>query len=265
MGNTKTMGDAILKSFAATVFAGAFAIIIGCVFIFTQGDNKPIERAEAISYSGTFASYKTYKNYCGIHFEDGSKYEVYPHTETQEFHDTMKSLKEGTMLYLLINPNNHYVAEIKTDTEELLNFELSQKEIDSYDNGYIWIGIFACLSGVFLICYAVISKISAKKEKERRAKKKNPNAIRFADKNVKCKILLEATVVKYRVCYRRVKMTNELVVNGLVYDEKKAVIEFEHKLFANIDNHVIEAGLDEQSYSYIKFDNKLIKNKKRII
>ena len=221
MGYTKTMGDAILKSFAATVFAGAFAIIIGCVFIFTQGDNKPIERAEAISYSGTFASYKTYKNYCGIHFEDGSKYEVYPHTETQEFHDTMKSLKEGTILYLLINPNNHYVAEIKTDTEELLNFELSQKEIDSYDNGYIWLGIFACLSGVFLICYAVISKISAKKEKERRAKKKNPNAIRFADKNVKCKILLEATVEKYRICYRRVKITNELVVNGLVYDEKK--------------------------------------------
>ena len=30
-------------------------------------------------------------------------------------------------------PNNEYVVEIRTDKDELLNFETSQKEIDSYD------------------------------------------------------------------------------------------------------------------------------------
>ena len=42
-------------------------------------------------------------------------------------------------------------------------------------------------------------------------------------------------------------------------------IEFAHNLSAVIDGHKIEAGYDEDSYSYIIFDGKRIAEKRRII
>ena len=70
---------------------------------------------------------------------------------------------------------------------------------------------------------------------------------------------------EYQICYRRVKSTNELVINGQVYDEKKGIIEFEHKLCATISGHNIEVGYDTESFSYMVFDGKTIKRKKRWI
>lgn len=61
------------------------------------------------------------------------------------------------------------------------------------------------------------------------------------------------------------KSVNELVINGRVYDEKKGVVEFEHRLCAVIDGHTVEAGYDEDSYSYILFDGELVKRKRRWI
>jgi len=82
---------------------------------------------------------------------------------------------------------------------------------------------------------------------------------------VKSRILLEARVQGYQICYRRVKSTNELVINGRVYDEKKGIIEFAHKLCATVDGHEIEAGYDSDSYSYILFDGEMIQRKIRLI
>ena len=76
---------------------------------------------------------------------------------------------------------------------------------------------------------------------------------------------MEANVNGYQICYRRVKSVNELVINGRVYDEKRGIIEFAHKLCATVDQHTVEAGYDEESYSYILFDGELIKRKKRWI
>ena len=153
----------------------------------------------------------------------------------------MKSLEKGTRLYILVNPNNDCVVEIKTDTEELLNFEISQAEIDSYDNGYIAIGIVACIGGVFLIWYVIASSNYKRKETARHTKKvkavivgENDTALRWADYSIKSKTLLEATAEEYEICYRRVKSVNELIINGIVYDEKKEIIEFAHNLSAVI-------------------------------
>ena len=68
----------------------------------------------------------------------------------------------------------------------------------------------------------------------------------------------------YEICYRRVKRVNELVINGIIYDEIKEVIEFPHTLSA-VDGHTIEAGLSEDSYSYITFDGECLVNKHRLI
>ena len=172
-----------------------------------------------------------------------------------------------------VNPNNKCVIEIKTENEELLNFEESQAALDSYDNGYIAIGCVVCAAGVFFAVYAVMLARNKKKEKVRRAVRakrrriddRNDAALRRANRSVKCRILLEATVEEYKICYRRVKSTNELVINGTVYDEIEGIVEFEHDLTAMIDGHKIEAGYSGDSYSYIMFDGELIAQKRRWI
>ncbi len=272
ISNRRSLEDDIMQSKPAVLGIAIAIIILGLFFVFSQNENTPISRLEAVSYSGEFEKYEMWRNYRTIHFKDGSTYEVYPHTETQAFQDMMKSLEKGTTLYILVNPNNDCVVEIKTDTEELLNFETSQKEIDSYDNGYIVIGIVACFGSVFLIVYVISSSTYKRKETSRQLKKtksridgQNDPAIRCADYSAKSKILLEATAEGYKICYRRIKSVNELVINGVVYDEKKGIIEFEHNLSAVIGVHKIEAGYDEDSYSYIMFDGKRIAEKRRII
>lgn len=70
----------------------------------------------------------------------------------------------------------------------------------------------------------------------------NSNIIRVADMNVKHRVLLEANILHFNICYRRVKHTNELIINGNVYDELEGVIETAHVLKAWIDGHYITAG-----------------------
>lgn len=212
------------------------------------------------------------KNYRTIIFTDGSSYEVYPHTETQDFSDTMSSLKKGTKLDILVNPNNNYIVEIRAGSREFLNFEESQAALDAYDDGYIAIGVFVCFAGVFLIIYGLVSSRQKEKEIEKHTKKAkrresgaDDNPVRRADRSVKARILLEARVEDYEICYRRVKSVNELVINGIVYDEKKGVIEFPHNLSAVVDGHTIEAGLSDDSYSYIMFDGEYLASKQRLI
>lgn len=265
----RSWADAVLESPIALVVCGLIAIVFGAFFIFLQSDNTPITRLEAEAYTGAFERYRVHSNYCYIELEDGSSYNVYPHTQTRDFREKMESLEKGTVLYILVNPNNDYVAEVKTDSEEILNFTESQEAIYSYDNGYTGIGIFVVVCGVFLILLGVLNKNYKKKEKERQKNKAqkrkdgDDGVIRLADFSVKHRVLLEISYKKYNICYRRVNHINELVVNGKVYDEKKGIIEFAHKLSAKIDGHLIEAGYDGTETSYVCFDKKRIAKKKR--
>lgn len=88
--------------------------------------------------------------------------------------------------------------------------------------------------------------------------------IRTADPNVKSRILLEANVLGHAVTYRRVKRVNELVIDGNVYDEIEALVEFSHSLSARVDDHVIEAGFNGKFHSYLKLDGELIVKKLRL-
>lgn len=264
--------DSVLESKTGAIIVGILAIIFGAFFALTQIENKPISRSEAVAYSGEFEEYEVGKNYRTIIFTDGSSYNVFPHTETQEFADTMSSLKKGTKLDILVNPNNDYVVEIRAGSREFLNFEESQAALDAYDDGYIAIGVFVCFAGVFLIIYGLVSSRQKEREIEKHTKKAkrrksgaDDNPVRRADHSVKSKVLLEARVEGYEICYRRVKSVNELVINGIVYDEIKGVIEFTHTLSAVVDGHTIEAGLSEDSYSYITFDGECLVNKLRLI
>ena len=140
------------------------------------------------------------------------------------------------------------------------------------DKAFIFFGIFCIAGGVFLIAYVIGKAAADRAEAERRTTRDNrrvrgvdDTGLRRANMGIKCKLLLEKTVGDYRICYRRVKSTNELIVNGVVYDEMTAVVEFEHDLSATVDGHEIHAGFDDASYSYITFDGKRVAEKLRLI
>lgn len=242
----------------------ALAICFGAWFIFLQSFNAPVERTDALAYSGPFGRLESGHNYCSLYFLDGSCYSLYPHTQTNDFKDTIRDLPAGTELSILVNPNNDYVIEILAGDRELMNFEQSQVAIIRNGYGYIGIGIFACVAGVFFVVYYFLERAGKRREEQRQAVQKRAGDLRPADLDVKCRILLEASMSGYRICYRRVRSTNELVVNGYVYDELKAVLEFDHKLVAEVGGHTIAAGLKGE-YSFIEFDGKVIKREQRLI
>lgn len=87
-------------------------------------------------------------------------------------------------------------------------------------------------------------------------------ALRVADNDVKHRVLAEAQVYNYQICYRRVKHTNELVVNGTVYDEISGVMEYPHTLKAHIDGHYISASYTG-THSCIAVDGETVVKKMR--
>lgn len=267
---------AVTKSLPATLGFAVLAIVMGILFILLQGNTTPVPREEAIAYEGEFARYEVGHHVRDLCFTDGSNFDVYAHTETNAFQETMKSLEAGTKLWILVHPHTDYVIEIRTETEELMNFEESQIDIDRCVVVYKVIGGITIFAGLFIGFYGVWSQFAHRKEEKRseaRRKKQKKTAdaglsetgLRRADTGIKHRVLLEATVDGYRICYRRVKSTNELVVNGVVYDEVKAALEFYHDLTVTLDGHRIHAGLDEDDFSYIIVDGIRVAEKKRWI
>jgi hypothetical protein len=92
----------------------------------------------------------------------------------------------------------------------------------------------------------------------------NSPVLRFADEDVKARILLEAEWRSHKITYRRVKRVNELVVDGRVYDEYTALVEIAHTLCGCVDGHTIEAGYDGKVYSFITVDGEIIAKKVRL-
>lgn len=93
----------------------------------------------------------------------------------------------------------------------------------------------------------------------------NSWGLRRADNEVKSRTLLQAEESGYQIVYRRVKKVNELIVNGIVYDEYEALVEFPHTLSAVVDGHKIEVMYDDKSHMYIIFDGKQIAKKLRLL
>jgi len=98
---------------------------------------------------------------------------------------------------------------------------------------------------------------------ENAAVKADSPIIREADKTVKNRIFVEARVFNLDICYRRVKRTNELVINGNVYDEYEALVEQPHSLNAEVNGHYVEAGYSG-THSYISVDGEPAVKKMRM-
>ena len=258
----QALAGLMMRSKTATIIVSIVIMVLGSLMMYSQTLNDPIPREEAVAAAGLFKTYVEKKNYRAILFEDGSHYDVYPHTERAAFRERMETLPEGTPLYLLVNPNNHFVAEIRTDTEELLNFESSQEALHRYSYSYIGIGAFMFIGGV---CFLISIPLRMRADRRNRQKRAHKGVLRDAAPLKKGRKLLRAVHGDYAICYRRLKAVNELIVNGRVYDEYKSVIRFPHDLCARVDGHTIRAGYDGVSYYYITFDDNILAEREQII
>ena len=90
------------------------------------------------------------------------------------------------------------------------------------------------------------------------------NVLRMAE-DAKCRVLVEAESNGMHIVFRRVKRTNELVINGCVYDEYVALAEFAHTLTANINGHKVEAIYDGTSSVIIVVDSEILAKKMRLV
>ncbi len=91
----------------------------------------------------------------------------------------------------------------------------------------------------------------------------NSNVLRMAE-DTKCRVFVQAESNGMNIIFRRVKRTNELVINGCVYDEYVALAEFAHTLTANLNGHKIEAIYDGSASVRIVVDSEVVAKKMRI-
>jgi len=87
--------------------------------------------------------------------------------------------------------------------------------------------------------------------------------IRTADFSVKSRVFLEKKVFEHTIIYRRVKKVNELIIDGFVYDEYIARMEFPHILTAVKDGREISAGIDIYNVMTITVDGQVVADKRR--
>ena len=88
--------------------------------------------------------------------------------------------------------------------------------------------------------------------------------LRAADTETKARVFIEYSIYGHNIVYRRIGKINELVIDGNVYAEYTAKMEFSHTLTAYIDGHEICAGLNA-SNSFLAVDGITLINKIRLI
>ena len=90
----------------------------------------------------------------------------------------------------------------------------------------------------------------------------NSTPLRWADPELKHRVLVETEVQGLRICYRKVKGVLELVINGYVYAETKMAIIVGHEQSAVFNGHLVTAGFNPtNSNSYICVDGQQVAKK----
>ncbi len=133
---------------------------------------------------------------------------------------------------------------------------------------YTALAVFMIVGGIYLIINFFVSTANRRKEAARLEEivrsGKNTKPLRRAEKSSSARVHAQASFGGYRICYRRLRSVNELVINDRVYDEKRGVFEFAHSLCAYLDGHLIEVGYDIYNYSFIKLDGNTLEYKRRL-
>ena len=94
----------------------------------------------------------------------------------------------------------------------------------------------------------------------------NSTPLRIADLSIKSKTFIEYNYNGHKIIYRRVKKTNELVIDNYVYGEYVAWAEFSHTLTAILDGYTYTVGYDARmSKTFLNINDISIIEKTRWI
>lgn len=133
---------------------------------------------------------------------------------------------------------------------------------------HLWV-IFSLSMGIY--AYIKLRKLPKEENiplapdaEENRQDVLDSKILRTADTTTKTKIFFEKDVFGHRIVYRRVKKTNELIVDGKVYGEYVALFEAAHTIKAVVDGHSYAVGFDGKVLSYLIVDDMLALQKVRL-
>lgn len=131
------------------------------------------------------------------------------------------------------------------------------------------VAILICLVAAMVYC----SKINNKKQTESLEETHEnlstelingySSALRIAS-DEKNRVFAETNISGMNIVFRRVKRTNELVINGYVFDEYVALAEAKHTLRAYYNGHKVEATYNGISHVKILVDSQEVAKKLRL-
>lgn len=149
---------AIISMFMALVFSSNFTI------------NRPIDKTDAEEKTAVYNHYEAeygirpnkYSintlNYIVLFFENGEKEFIRGTCINKELYQALESLKKDTVLQMLINPDNGYVIELKTDEKEILDFDYVQKKLQQDAIGFLCLSVFMLMLCGYFIYKAIRTK-----------------------------------------------------------------------------------------------------------
>ncbi len=92
----------------------------------------------------------------------------------------------------------------------------------------------------------------------------NSSVLRMAEE-IKSRVFIDTEIAGMHIIVRRVKHTNELIINGCVYDEYEGIVEYAHTLVADVCGHRIEAVFDGAASIKLFVDSQEVAKKIRLI
>lgn len=152
LGRTGAILMVVISLFMSIVFANVF---------FT---NRHIERTDAYEKTAVFDCYEIQYgrrhslNYLTLFFEDDKQQDIRGCCVQQSLTEKVKNLEKGTELHMIINPNNNYIIELRTDTKELLNFDYAQKMLRQEGVGFLYLAIFMLVLCSYFVYKAITTK-----------------------------------------------------------------------------------------------------------
>lgn len=126
--------------------------------------NSPIDKSEAIEKTAVFdfCDIQYGKNfslaYAELFFENAEEEYIRGVCVNQDLRKDIEAIKKGTELHMLINPDNNYVLELKTDKEEILNFDYAQKKLRQEGVSFLYLGIFMLALCGYFVYKAITTK-----------------------------------------------------------------------------------------------------------
>ncbi len=90
------------------------------------------------------------------------------------------------------------------------------------------------------------------------------SVLRMAEE-AKSRVFIDTETSGMHIIVRRIKHTNELIINGCVYDEYEGIVEYAHTLTADLSGHRIEAVFDGATSIKLFVDSQEVAKKIRLI